>query len=195
MTRSMPALLLIVVIAALGTVPDAARADSCGSSCATAKRICRAEALSAVRACAQLCRASDSLLACRQGCRAAFLAAKTTCVTALQDCRTSCPPPGACATGCAQDLRACLAAVGTHTCAQTCYMTARTAAMACRTSPNPFRCLIDIGSQLGGCLQGCASGSHSGAEACFTTARSCLQGCQGGSPSGAFLEASASPLR
>jgi len=162
----------------------------CTTGCAVGKRMCMAEARTALASCRSACRGGDSSASCRASCISAVLTARRTCRTGMTDCRTACPAPSPCTGACGAQMAACTQGVQTtgRACSQDCLANGHTAAAACRGSSDPLSCLRAAAAQVAACLKGCANGIHDGTAQCAAVLRSCITACQGGSPSGAFVD-------
>ena len=174
----------VLAALALGLVAAAASrawGAQCSTGCAVGKRMCMAEARTALASCRASCRGGDSSVSCRASCLTAVATSRRTCRTALTDCRTACPTPSPCTAACGEQMAG-------KVCAQDCLANGRSAAAACRGTADPLSCLRAAAVQVAACLKGCANGIHDGTAQCAAMLRSCITACQGGSPSGAFVD-------
>ena len=171
-TRRLALILIGFAVVVTHAARDARAGDMCVASCSSARRVCIAEAKTALKACATACSGDADRTTCKQTCRDALAQAKSDCSSALDACHTNCPPPppnpGSCASACAGSALSCFGGV---------LQNGKTCAQACRGSDD-----------VAGCLRSCADTLRSGAAACTNTLQGCLADCQGGSTSGACLD-------
>src|SRR5215470_13494932 len=152
---------LVAWLATVGGVAPGA-AGECRVACVRAKQVCVTAIKQAKLACRQDCASArdggspgGGFPGCLSACRDDFMAAKSTCKSAFADCREACLPAGGgdggggggnpgCADQCGAQGRDCFQSVRDQglACGSDCQSAARTAAAACRTSANPFMCLL-----------------------------------------------------
>src|SRR5262245_15414954 len=206
---SMVGVSLVACLAAIGGTSPAS-AGECRVACTRAKQVCVTAIKQAKTACRQDCaNARDTgspgggFPGCLGACRDDFMAAKATCKSAFAECRDACLPGGGdggggggggggtpgCADQCGAQGRDCFQGVRDQglACGSDCQTTAHAALAACRTSANPFMCMLDAGRALARCVGGCAESGLEGARSCNTDLHACLSACGGGSPSAAFV--------